>query len=356
MIDLLKKLLWIAAGLASGVILTKTFLGDKSGLGTGGAADRVQERFSEEWDPAQMGPFAYRFKARESARFQLRGNIAAVGFDPEGGDNSNFTLESTVSVAVRDVLGRGAADLVAQHEAARLTGRLRGEQVQLEKAGDGIRYSRGGQLLLDTTRGGDLSQWPQLAMLSEPITLEVAPSGRIRKAEGPEGSNSLLSPVKIMSLMTFPDSRLEVGDRWETEFTLQAPDAADPMTARVENRLVGFQQVTGRKCAVIQQVFANSTKGGRLGEAAKVFNLTGQNNVYFDVDRSEFVYSEIQLHFAFNMGKAMKSVVDGVGAYVRLLEQVASDDGPAAQEPERDQDGPSCDFGVTVSAVLRRVS
>ena len=150
--------------------------------------------------------------------------------------------------------------------------------------------------------------------------------------------------------MSFPDSELRDGTKWESSIHLPIPGFVEAAPARLRNRLVGYQYIGGRYCGVIEQEFVSEQKDGTLdspesdlGEgmqfAMPLFLLEGMNRIYFDVENGQLVGSDMDLRLIMSisqmlggMGGMAEGMAGGLQGLVDQLSGVPGEPGALEQQ------------------------
>ncbi|GMW01349.1 MAG: hypothetical protein AMXMBFR84_24860 [Candidatus Hydrogenedentota bacterium] len=310
------------------------------------------------------GPFSYKFKPGETLRYAINAELDGTGL--QLGDSSpvdaNFAAVMNVSTQSVDSSGNGSVDI--SFESAQLQGMFMGGPVDFRQSGSNASFSLDGTTQLDTSRGDSLKGVPQLEFLSQTIHTIVAPDGRVMDVRGPQGFDQLLSSSAFVSPVRFKDDEIPVQTEWTSDFSLPVPGIEALVPAQAHNVLVGYQDLYGRRCGVIQQTISAADKDGKismpssqLGEAMGLsmpeFNLTGQNMVYFDVETGHVVRADMDMGFKMELGQNFSPVASLVEAFSGLLNEVEGGD-PAQLNPDENapQELVTIDLGIKASMGL----
>lgn len=282
---------------------------------------------SEQYQGTADGPFAFKFTRDETLRYRVASEIRGTGM--EGLTNSGVLMdfESGMSLHTRDVDQAGNALLRMTFDQSSLRGRFMDEQFSMEVTPNDAQVSHGEQTPVDTRRGvGSTQGIPQLEFLQEPVDMVVAPNGQVLKLANTKNIGAMLAAIPNFATLEFPGGSVVQGQQWESRIALPVPGFGTPAEARLLNTFVGYQQVNGRLCGVIQQQFLSEQTGGTLnapesalGEALSLkmptFQITGNNRVFFDTANGQLVLAnmdlDLRMDFAQMLGN-LSSVLGGL--------------------------------------------
>jgi hypothetical protein len=226
----------------------------------------------------------------------------------------------------------------------------------LDHSAAGTRAEMDGQPLNAAPGGGSAFPVPQLEFLKEAIALRVAPDGRVLSVSGAPGMEEMLVPDALVAPVPFREGEEPGSGGWVSEFTLPVPGLGEPAKARAVNTLRGYQQVDGRRCAVIDQVLSSEQQGGYAVTAPDaagagmsftmpLFRVKGLNTVYFDMDRGRVHQSDMDVDFDMVLGEELKPLVSMLGMMGDLLKEGEGEKVPQA--------GNLSDISVNIKGTMR---
>ena len=231
----------------------------------------------------------FKFTRDETLRYRVASEIRCTGMEGLTDSGVLMDFESGMSLHTRDVDQAGNALLRMTFDQSSLRGRFMDEQFSMEVTPNDAQVSHGEQTPVDTRRGvGSTQGIPQLEFLQEPVDMVVAPNGQVLKLANTKNIGAMLAAIPNFATLEFPGGSVVQGQQWESRIALPVPGFGTPAEARLLNTFVGYQQVNGRLCGVIQQQFLSEQTGGTLnapesalGEALSLkmptFQITGNN-------------------------------------------------------------------------------
>lgn len=279
-------------------------------------AEAIPEQ-SASAEPAEFpeGPFKFRFVPEEVTYYRLDTTISGQGADTGMASDVYLDFDSDFSLYTKSVDNRGVADMRLLFENAALTGNFLGSPFEMGYAPDRT-FVYDGQRTYDTAQGADLSTVPQIKFFEEPITMRVAPNGQVLDVGGQSGMAGMLKAIPTLSRVEFPEEGVPESGQWESRIQMPVPGFGQAVDTRIVNKLIGYEYVGSRYCAVIRQEFGAAQSGGTLdspegafGEAMQfsmpLFDLRGTNTVYFDVLNGQMVHTVLDLDLLMNIGSVL---------------------------------------------------
>ncbi|MCC6144401.1 MAG: hypothetical protein IT368_11405 [Candidatus Hydrogenedentes bacterium] len=286
--------------------------------------------FSPAPAPAEMpartgGPFTFRFKPGETLKYSLKADIDGNGLELVNPEPVKLDMDSAFTLTTKQVDRQGNGDLRMAFEYANLAGDFMGSDFDMKQSASGAVVSMNGQRLVDTQgNAAALSGIPQLAFFDKAIDMKIAPNGEVLSVSGGSGLEGLTQQLPLLTDLEFPSGDIDPGRQWESRVSLPIPGFGTPVDARVLNTFTGYKHIGPRLCAVIEQeITADQTNGSihmpesalgsALGLSMPGFDLSGDNEVYFDVENGQLVHSEMALHMGMDLGKALGPAGDVLG-------------------------------------------
>jgi hypothetical protein len=222
---------------------------------------------------------------------------------------------STFNLVTKSLDASGNAELRLVFESTDVNGSFLDNPFEMSLDASGVQIVDGGRT---ATVGPGQPAPPRspLEFLRTPVEMKVAPSGAVLDLRGPTGLSDLLAFLPAVARVEFPDEELYDGMRWETRFALPAPALGTAVETRVVNTFRGYQRVQDRYCAVVEQVLEGVQTGGTaeafdsagvdsMKVSVPLFNLTGKNTIYFDVNDLRLVHANLDMNLAMNIGGAL---------------------------------------------------
>ncbi|MBN2307642.1 MAG: hypothetical protein JXR94_01650 [Candidatus Hydrogenedentes bacterium] len=309
------------------------------------------------------GPFAFRFTPGEHLSYQLGARVVGTGAEMQTTSGISLNIAGVLGLATESVGPAGDATMRLTFDSMDMSGTFMGTPVRLTQNRDDTYLVQGDKTDINTALGlGSIQGIPQLEFFRQPIQMEVAQNGQVRRLWGSDDIASMLAVVPAVSTLEFPSEQMAQGQQWESQIALPVPGFGTAADARLLNTLLGYQYVGDRLCAVIQQDFLAEQQNGTLdspesalGEAMQfsmpLFELTGRNMIYFDVNAGQLVHTDMDLYLALKIGDVLGQSLQML---TTLTEQLLSGDDSgldallSGQAPE----GDSLDLGVAIQGSL----
>lgn len=262
---------------------------------------------SEQHQGTADGPFAFQFTRDETLHYRVASEVSGKGLEGLTESGVLMDFESAMRLETRDVDQAGNALLRMTFDESALKGSFMDESFSMEVTPGNARVSHGDRTPVDTRQGvGSTRGIPQLEFLQEPVDMVVAPNGQVLKLSNSQNIGAMLTAVSNFSTLEFPSGEVVQGQQWESRITLPVPGFGTPAAARIINTFVGYEQVKDRLCGVIEQQFVSeqvdgtlnapeSALGEALGLNMPVFQLAGENRIYFDTTNGQLVLSDMDL-------------------------------------------------------------
>ena len=261
------------------------------------------------------GPFKFHFTPEEVTYYRLDTTISGQGADGGLASDVYLDFDGDFSLYTKSVDDRGIADLRLLFDNAALTGNFLGSPFEMGYTPDRT-FVYDGQQTLDSSQGANLSGIPQLEFFKQPITMKIAPNGQVLDVGGQTGMAGMLKAIPTLSRVEFPEGGVPESGQWESHIQMPVPGFGQAVNTQIVNRLIGYEYVGNRYCAVILQQFGAAQSGGTLdspessmGSAMQfsmpLFDLTGTNTVYFDVTNGQLVHTVLDLDLLMNIGSVL---------------------------------------------------
>ncbi len=272
---------------------------------------------SEQYQGVADGPFAFKFARDDTLKYRVASKISGKGVEALTDSGVLMDFESTMSLQTRDVDQAGNALLRMTFDKSSLQGNFMDEPFSMEVTPNDARVSRGDKTPVDTQQGvGSTQGIPQLEFLQEPVDMVVAPNGQVLKLSNSQNIGAMLAAVPNFSTLEFPRGEVVQGQQWESHIALPVPGFGTPAAARIVNTFVGYEQIKGRLCGVIEQQFISEQTGGAvnvpesaLGEALgvkmPVFELSGENRIHFDTTDGQLVLADMDLNLRMDFAQML---------------------------------------------------
>lgn len=310
------------------------------------------------------GPFAYKFTPNEKLHYRLDANIAGEGYELLTPSGVGTQFSSDLQLVTESIDSAGNGKLRLDFNRADMNGEFMGGPFELHYGPERTYMYMSGRRLVDTAEGESAKGIPQLEFFQQPIRMDVAPDGTVLRVAGGAGMSQMLSPAALIAPAPFPDPEMPIGSSWDSDFTLPVPGLGTAAPAKAHNTLTGYQNVAGRRCAVVRQDLTSAQQDGTLdspssilGDAMQftmpVFELTGTNMIYFDTDSGHLVHTDMDLHFELVIGEELKPLTNLLSFYGELLDEVEGQ--PRSQKKETEQEGPLVDLSLDINAAMRLV-
>ena len=258
-------------------------------------------------------PFTESFDEGQLLAYRLDTEIEGGGAD--SGEFSEVYMEfgSDVTLFTRQVAADGTADLRYVFENASVAGTF--FDSPFEWSFDRSAPDSDGQ-----------PSTPQTAFLTTPIEMRVAPDGTVLDISSPGSLKDLLGSIATVPHLQFPNVELAEGAEWETKLKLPVPGIGDAIDTTVHNRMVGRQRMGNYDCGVVvqrigargedTQASAEGAEGGPpMQFSVPLFDLQGENTIYFDLATGRLVHAALDLDFALRI----KEQLGGAGAFLQQI-------------------------------------
>ncbi|MGI6459367.1 MAG: hypothetical protein ACOX5J_04605 [Candidatus Hydrogenedentales bacterium] len=271
------------------------------------------------------GPFAFKFTRDETLRYRVATEIRGKGIEGLTDSGVLMNFESGMSLHTRDVDPAGNALLRMTFDQTSLQGSFLDEQFSMEVTPDDARVDTRGQTPVDTRRDvGSTQGIPQLEFLQDPVDLVVAPNGQVLKLSNTQNMAAMLTAVPRFATLEFPGGALAPGQQWESRIALPVPGFGTAAETRLLNTFVGYEHMKGRLCGVIEQQFLSEQTGGALhapesalGQALNlsmpVFQLSGENRVFFDTANGQLVLADLDLGLRMDFSNVLGNLSRALG-------------------------------------------
>lgn len=288
------------------------------------------------------GPFHYAFTPEELLLYRIDTAISGQGQDAGIASDVFLNFVGDYSLFTKSVDASGTADLRLLFEDVSLQGNFMDSPFEMG-FNQNRAYFYDGRTTMDTQTDPSVQQIPQLAFFKEPIAMRVAPTGEVLSLSGAQGISGMLTSIPAFTRIEFPDKELEQGAQWESRIQMPIPGFGAGVDTVIKNTLAGYQYVSTHNCAVIVQDFGGSQAGGVLdspagpmGEAMQfsmpLFDLRGQNTIYFDVATGKMVHTVIDLDLVLNIGSALGNIAGVFQDLSKALQEGGLTDSPTPGE------------------------
>jgi hypothetical protein len=315
------------------------------------------------------GPLTRQFRPNEQLLYQLTAEVNGKGIEMGQGAAIGLTMASQLKLLTESVDALGNGTMRVSFESFQMTGNFMGDPVELVQADGQTAFRMAGKTKVDTAQGQSIQGIPQLEFLRQPIHVTVAPNGEVVNVAGGFGVGQILSPIMASSPVGHTATDTPNGSQWQSNFNLPVPGMGDAVHATTQNTIVGYQNVRGRNCAVIQQVITSAKQDGTAGTLVSpqsamgegmqfsmpTFNLSGQNVLYADVDTGTLVQADINFDLKLDIGEQLKPIAELFQQYAGQLSQIAGGQGKAGQADSGGQQGSTLDMGLSIRAGLTLV-
>lgn len=312
-----------------------------------------------------LGPFAYKFTPGELLRYRLEADVQGLGREFDETLGINMGIASDMMLRTDRVDARGNGELQLAFAAVDVQGVFMGSPFAMHQTPEGAQMRMDDRTLLDTDRGQSIGGIPQMEFFSENIEMTVAPDGKVIDLKGSPGLEEMLATSSMFAPVQFPSPEIPIGYQWETVFDMPVPGFGTAARSRAINTFQGYQIVNGRQCAVILQEFISEQREGTLdspesalgesmGFTMPVFELVGQNAIFFDTENGHLVHSDMDLNLTLVIGEEMKAIGDLLNFYDDILSEM--DGGRRPNLPGQEQQAnPLLDIGVNIKGSLSLV-
>lgn len=167
---------------------------------------------------------------------------------------------------------------------------------------------------------------PQAEFLTTPIEMRVAANGEVISVSKPDSLKEMLGTVVAVPHVSFPEGELTEGRQWESLLKLPVPGLGDAIDTTITNTLIGVERVGRYECGVVRQQIGAARQNTRAeappdasGEtmtlSVPLFDLSGENTVYFDLETRRLVHAVLDMQFALR-------IKEQLGEAGRLIEEL----------------------------------
>lgn len=304
------------------------------------------------------GPFAYRFNTGDTLRYRLDAEVQGTGAESIGSSLIDMELRSEMTLATQSVDTSGNGALQMTFGSVDMGGNFMGGPVELHKTPERT-VMRMANVSLDTDRGDSTAGIPQLEFFDTPIDMIVSPTGQVLKLSGSPGMDQMLVTTAVMHSFEWPSQEMPVGYQWQSRINLPVPGLNSTAPAVVTNTIVGYENLNGHQCAVVDQIFEASQDDGGITSPDSVmgegmsfsmprFQVDGDNRIYFDTQTGTLVSSDLDLDFILEIGQQLKPIEDILSGIFSLLDELEGAPPPTQEESQKKL----LDLGVNVRARL----
>ncbi len=244
-------------------------------------------------------------------RFTVQGSTTMSGMPGVAEMQMEQTSVQVVRLKVLDVAADGSATLSQTVESMRMEMSTQDGKTVFDSAAADTAADSGPPELRATLA----------AMLGEPITITMAPTGAVIKVEGlsrivdkmmktiPQGGAAALFVSQLKAGMTdeavrstfsqgfvtFPDHAVTTGGTWTGEFPMSIPNMGTLSTSKTST-LVGIESNSGSPVARIATAIsmrqvAPSPQAGPMGMTFKIADCKGEGEVLFDIAKGRVLKS-----------------------------------------------------------------
>lgn len=305
-------------------------------LGAAPAVDRTA--------PTATGPFRFRFTPGESLDYVLRANVSGQGYEDIGPSPVQLGIDGDLRLETLAVDPAGVGDLSLTYQRMDVSGDFMDSPFDLNYDPSGTRIGLHGSVPVDTRRGvGSTQGIEQVQFLEDPVRMRVDPNGRVLNVSGAAGWGDMLRETPGFSPVEFPDAELRSGLEWESRIAMPVPGIGEPIPTRVHNKVIGYQYLGSRYCAVIEQTLDSRQQDGRLhasdsslGKEAdfrmSMFDLSGKNMVYFDVNQGQLAHSAGSYRLVIKLGSVLGEAGQMLGQALSQISQALTGDPGGSQD------------------------
>lgn len=263
-------------------------------------------------------PFTSQFEDGQLLAYRLDTEIEGGG--AEMGEFSEVYMKfgSDVTLYTQKVADDGTADLTFTFENASVAGTFFESPFEISLS----QPTQGSE-----PNGNAMPQNAQTKFLTTPIEMRVAPDGTVIDISSPNSMKDMLGSIATIPHLKFPREELVEGMEWETELKLPVPGIGDAIDTTVHNKLVGRERMGNYDCGVVVQTIgakAMDTKAtadpDRPNEkpllfSVPLFDLQGENTIYFDLKTGRLIHAALDLDFALR-------IKEQLGDAGKLLQQL----------------------------------
>jgi hypothetical protein len=365
-------LLVFAVGAGTGIWFTKNFqivridTPEAVAPAVAAPAEVVQEQVVETplANTAPKGPFSYQFTQNENLRYTMKARVEGTGTEGFSPEDVNLFMSADMNLTTQAVDDSGNADIRFSFDRVDMAGTFMGFPVEMSKSPERTRMSVDQGQPLDTDQGSPTSGIPQLEFFDTPIDMKVGPDGRVLSVRGGTGFEGMISPDALVAPIEFPDPEMAPGYSWTTEYDMPVPGLGTAAKTKAVNTFRGYEEIGGRRLAVIDQEMSSRQYGGTMnspesifgegmGFTVPTFEVRGNNTIYFDVEKGQLVKTDMNVDFDLELGEQMQAIAGLLGAYGNLLNEVEGGQGnrPSPEEPKKSL----LDLGLNIKASMELV-
>ncbi len=297
------------------------------------------------------------FKAGSQRNYRLEAAITGSGVEQKA-DPMDVAMDfsSNFKLGVNAVDTQGIADLELVFGDTSLQGEFMGSPVSFAKTADGLNYKMDGM-------GPSDAASPQMAFFNTPIRMRVTPDGQVVSAQGMEGFEKVLAPVSSLARPQLTGGDVNSETQWTSDFVFPIPGLPQSPAAQAVNKVLGYEEVDGRKCVAVSQEIRSDTSSNPLGGAAGFigqfagltmpkFKLEGHNLLYYEADTGELYRADLNLKLGLEIGQSMKGAAQMLGVVGNLLKEMEGADTPKDNPTDA---SPSMNLGVAITGNLALV-
>lgn len=288
----------------------------------------------------------YHFTPGERLHYGLRADISGAGIESLAGSSGvAMSFQSAMEMRTDSVDTSGNGHLDIRFTRVEMQGSFMDAPVSLSHSISGTEYHHGNEHV-STAAGDSTKGIPQLEFFDTPTKAVVSPAGVVLQVSGAPGMDQMISPEQLVASVQFPSGDLDPGTTWESDFGMPVPGMGTLVPSKTVNELVGFDLYRGRYCAKIRQTIVANQEGGTINSPKSAlgdemnfsvpqFNLSGENIIYFDVDKGQMVEADMDLTFSMRIGEELKAVAGMLSIYGNLLNEIEGSK-PGESQPKED--------------------
>lgn len=287
----------------------------------------------------------YQFTTGDRSYYRLEADISGAGIESLAGSSAvamAFGADMQVYTESVDEEGNGNLDIRFDHVA--MQGSFMDEPVSLSHSLAGTEYHYGNENI-SSAAGDKVAGIPQLEFFNTPTKATVSPAGVVLRVSGAPGMDQMISPESLVASVQFPEGDLDAGSQWTSDFGMPVPGVGGLVSSQAVNKLEGFKLYRGRYCALVSQRLNAKQQDGKINSPKSAlgdemnfsmpeFNLTGENMIYFDVEKGELVQADLNLQFSMKIGEELKAVAETLNIYGKLLNELEGN--KPGEQPKED--------------------
>jgi len=240
----------------------------------------------------------------EGSLLTYRMDAEITGGGTESGEFSEVYMNfgSDVSLFTKHVADDGSADLKFVFDNTALVGtffespfELHFSSTPVDTAGEAAK-----------TQAPDS---PQTTFLTKPIEMRIGPDGEVLSISSPSSLKDMLGSIVTVPQLKFPEGELSEGRQWITRLSMPVPGIANAVDTTVVNTFLGVEKMGNYECGVVRQHIGatdeNTQASAPAGADEKpmmfsvpLFDLQGENMVYFDTASGQLVHAKLDMTFA----------------------------------------------------------